>query len=114
MGTSVDNRSTKVDRKVVTESAARNLKRLVTVRIKDQLETNMALLFIGTLLALGFDMLAVYEGNIMLRDIELPIRIADLPREIDWENRVLSLFVAFYQFDTDSVIFIAMVRSRTL
>lgn len=112
MGTSVDNRSTKVDRKVVTESAARNLKRLVTVRIKDQLE--MALLFIGTLHALGFDMLAVYEGNIMLRDIELPIRIADLPREIDWKNRVLSLFVAFYQFDTDSVIFIAMVRSRTL
>lgn len=114
MGTSVDNRSTKVDRKVVTESVARNLKRLVTVRIKDQLETNMALLFIGTLHALGFDMLAVYEGNIMLRDIELPIRIADLPREIDWKNRVLSLFVAFYQFDTDSVIFIAMVRSRTL
>lgn len=65
MGTSVDNRSTKVDRKVVTESAERNLKRLVTVRIKDQLETNMALLFIGTLHALGFDMLAVYEGNII-------------------------------------------------
>lgn len=48
----------------------------------------MAQLFIGTRHALGFGMLAVYERNIMLiPEIELPIRNADLPREIDSKDR---------------------------
>lgn len=72
----------------------------------------MAQLFIGTRHALGFGMLAVYERNIMLiPEIELPIRNADLPREIDSKDRhevillIIIIFVTFLEFDADFTIF---------
>lgn len=61
----------------------------------------MAQLFIGTRHALGFGMLAVYERNIMLiPEIELPIRNADLPREIDSKDRheVILLIIIICHF----------------
>ena len=78
----------------------------VTVSIEDQLGANMfAVIYWHPPRIRIRHACLVYEGNIMPRDIELPIRIVHRSREIDSERSDPVRYSSLGEFDTDSRIF---------